>query len=736
MPSGRVERIARIVVLVSTVWLALAVTWGLCGPIGGGHWAIVASRGIMGDNMAAWGIWGPVREYALDRPTPQLYYVHHPWGTYWVIGELTKLLGRHTFVPRLEPVILCVACPPLLYGIGRALWGPVPGALAAMAYAVLPIVLAFGNFPGFEGPLIFGCLLTTWGYVRFQQRWRRRWMAVSLVGMLWSINCDWEAGLFAGAVLGTLLVTSYFMPRWFGAVDARRFGQWWSLSFCIVVFTVLGYLLYVKHIGAVDEFLNQEAKREKGNDQPLFAVLASRRYWIDVSFTPIAIVVGKIAAPIFLFRFLFLRRPAEIFPLAILLMASFEYVHFKNGADVHTFWPLPFAPYWALSLGVLGKTVLDLTELLVARRDVIPPYLTKDVIALGVLGSIGLLPLLILPDGIRGLYYSRTTGGRFNDRGRRIFQDVDKSEASAWLGGQMQGASRVQIHVSMHSTWAVDWALRRPTVGVDGPPTRSASGQDRYLLTDLAFMKPSEQVSMAREFHIVAVGQFALVDRMAPAAPADGFVFDAREPGPLEWYLSAGTDPIRSVRPDPWYTWELRDEFNQTPNPTPSFDPAPATLDDLRIAHNAALATGDAARAAALQAQLVTQIDSREATKYTDGTLLLGEFYTPGVAPVLDVYFQAAGAAQADDQQFDIQSIVERAPVASLVEADTRPKATGMPLVIPPHLWKAGYIYASHTEIRHRPGRERFMGFFTGGADNSRPKPVDGSRDVPLLTLR
>ncbi len=403
MPSGRVERIAKIVVLVSTVWLALAVTWGLFAPIGGGHWAIVASRGIMGDNMATWGIWGPVREYTLERPTPQQYYVHHPWGTYWVIGVLTKLFGRHTFVPRLEPVLMCIACPPLLYGIGRALWGPVPGALAACAYAVLPIVLAFGNFPGFEGPLVFGCLVATWGYVRFQERWKHRWMVVSLAGMLWSINADWEAGVFAGTVLGTLLVTSYFMPRWFGAVNGRRFGQWWALSFCIIVITVMAYLAYVKHIGAVDEFLNQEAKRERGNDLPLRQVLEARRYWIDTSFTPLAILVGKIAVPIFLFRLVFLRRAVEIFPLALLLMATVEYVHFKNGADVHTFWPLPFAPYWALSLGVVGKTVLDLAHFVVARRDVVPPFLTKDAIALGVLGVLGLVPLLILPDGIRGL---------------------------------------------------------------------------------------------------------------------------------------------------------------------------------------------------------------------------------------------------------------------------------------------------------------------------------------------
>ncbi len=222
-----------------------------------------------------------------------------------------KVLVRHTYVVRLAPIAMRVACPPLLYRIGSFLWGPVPGALAAVAYVVLPIALAFGNFPGFEGPLVFGCLVTTWGYLRFQDRWQRRWMVVSLLGVVWSVNCDWEACIFLGAVLGTLLVTGLFANRWFARVNARRFGQWWSLTVIITVMTVLAYVVYVKRVGNVDEFLNQEAKREKGNDASIWAVLASRRYWIDISFTPLAIAIGKIAVPIFLFRFFVLRRHLE-----------------------------------------------------------------------------------------------------------------------------------------------------------------------------------------------------------------------------------------------------------------------------------------------------------------------------------------------------------------------------------------------------------------------------------------
>jgi 4-amino-4-deoxy-L-arabinose transferase-like glycosyltransferase len=737
MRADRQERVARLVVLASTIWFALAVTWGLFGAIGGGHWAIVGSRGIMADNMVTWGTWGPVREYTLARPPPQEYYVHHPWGTYWVIGALMKLCGRHAFVPRLEPVLMSIATPPLLYGVGRALWGPIPGALCALAFVVLPIALAFGNFPGFEVPLDFGIVLTTWGYLRFQERWQRRWMAVSLVGVAWSINADWEAAVFLGTVLGVLFVHAYWMPRWLrpgtsGRIDPRRFGQWWSLAFIIVVFTVFAYLAYIQHIGAVEDFFNQEAKREKGNDLPLSAVLEQRRYWIDVCFTPLAIAVGKLAVPIFLFRMFFMRRPLEIFPLAILLMAVVEYVHFKNGADVHTFWPMPFAPYWALSVGVLGRTALDLAHFTALRLEV---ALGKDALAFGVLAIIALLPLLILPDGVRGLVYARTSGGRFNDRGRRIFQDVDKSEAAAWFGRRMQGAPRVQIHASLHSTWGVDWALRRPTVAVETLPDRPSNGDDRYMLGDLAFMKPADQQKIAGQFHLTTVGQFVLVDRGSARAPADAFAFDEREPTAFEWYVTGGTEPIRTVRADPWATWEIRDEFGQTPNPLPPSDPAPATLDELRIAHNAAIASGDSARADEYQAKLLAKLDVQTSTKFTDGTLLLGERFKRGVAPVLEVYFLAAGPAPMSDRQFEIQSVIERPPLGSLVSADPKVRLAAMPLVIPPPLWKPGFIYVDRTEIRHRPGLEVFAGFFIGGPETSRPRPANGAPDVPLLTL-
>jgi hypothetical protein len=284
----------------------------------------------------------------------------------------------------------------------------------------------------------------------------------------------------------------------------------------------------------------------------------------------------------------------------------------------------------------------------------------------------------------------------------------------------------------MHTAWEVDWALRRPLVSDDKLPSRPPKPQERYFIADMAFMKAGDMAKVFSEFKVTAVGQFILVDRGEPAGPAEGYSFEEREPTPLEWYFVDGVDPVRTVRPDPWWTWELRNAFGQLPNPLPA-EP-PATLEQIRVAHNAAVFAEETDRAAELEKQLLAQLETATAT-FSDGTRFLGERYRKGVAPVLDLYFLAKAAAPADDIQFDVKSIIERAPLFSVVEADDKVKPLGMPLVIPPRLWRPGYIYGEHTEIRHRPGREVYTGAFTGGTDKTRPRLEDDG-DLVLMTLR
>jgi hypothetical protein len=726
-----VKRVPTIVVSLATAWFTAAIGWGLCARVGAGHDAVVAARAIVAENMLTWHIWGPVRSFTLDRPEPNLYYAHHPWGMFWLITAFARVLGSHAYVPRLVAVLMSAATPPLLYGIGRALWGSVPGALAAMAYAVLPIALSFGNFPGFEVPLVFGCLLTTWGYLRFAKRWERRWLAVSLLGVLWTANTDWEAYVFLGIVLTALVLalvaSKLFRRRLPSRLDVRRFAVWWVLAVCIASGTLLAYILYFRHIHMLGELLRTDAERSHGHRLPLGEVLRGRRYWIDVCFTPVAILVGKIALPIFLVRVLLVGRILEIFPLAIFVMAAVQYVKFKSGADVHIYWPMPFAPYWSLSVGLIAASGSRLARWALAR---VGGSYKRDVASLVVLVFIGMILLAVLPDGIDALRFERMTGGRFNEKGARIYREVDKAQALEWMAPRMQGHTVVRLHKGMRINWAQEWALHRPVGVVDVVPTQPSETEDRYFVGDLAFLGAADQRTLADAFHMIVLGPYVFVDRAEPHGPADGFVFDERQPEGVQWYLSLGVDPVRTVRADPWYTWQLRDAYGQSPNPVPR--DAPRTLDDVSMAHNAAIAAGDIALAKSYEKQLVDALGSGHVVRFSDGIGLLGEQLTAGVAPELALYFLAPGPAETD-YEFKVESILDRKRALSLVPPDDVPAKFGAPFTIPPTLWKKGFIYVDRVEIRFRPGNERFYGGLASPDRRAPPQTSDGSGSVLLL---
>jgi 4-amino-4-deoxy-L-arabinose transferase-like glycosyltransferase len=730
-PKADVERTARMAVVLATVWFAAALSWGIVGPIGAGHDAVIAARGIVADNMLSWHIWGPVRNYALDRPGVDQYYLHHPFGSFWLVALCAKLFGRHIFAVRLAPILLSTATPPLLYGIGRALWSPIAGALAAVTYTVLPITLAFGNFPGFEVPVTFGCLLTAWGYLRFAQQWKTRWMAVSLAGVAFAVNSDWEAYIFLGLVLAVLAGAALFAPApWFGRFRYPHFMRWWGLSIAIAGATLCAYAVFIAKSGAIDALLYEAGKRSRGNETPLEYVLGMRHIWIDVTFTPLAILVGKVALPLFLFRFFVLRRMSEIFPLAVLAMAAFQYVAFKNGADVHIYWPMPFAPYAALSVGVLAETSLGLLTWIWRRTQ---HAVAQPAAHALLVGTLALIPLVILPDGVRALRYARETGGRFNEKGKMILRDYDKMAALEWMAARMEPRTLVLDHDSMKPTWDQDWVLHTQMKRANAVPADGPFGNERYFLADMRYTSADDQHQLASQFHVVAVGPFLMVDRAAPPAPVEAYTLSEREPNPLEWYLVSGWDPIRTVRPDPWYTWELRNQYDQTPNDVPSTPPS--TPEELRIAHNAALATGDESRAKAYEDALRAQLRTSISMPFTDGTALLGERFTQGAAKKLALYFRAAGP-MACECLFHIDSSVEAREPLSLVPQDTVLRVVGEPFWLAPKTWKRGYIYSAASELRQRPGTERFVGFFESDGKSPPPRAASGNGKIELVVLR
>ncbi|MCC6215434.1 MAG: glycosyltransferase family 39 protein [Polyangiaceae bacterium] len=726
----RVERIARAIAALSCAFMAVAGGWELAGPVTAGHYAIVGSRGIMAENMLTWGIWGPVRTYTLERPPPTMHYANHPWGMFWLVAASFAAFGRHEWACRLVPLAMSVATPALLFGVGRALWGPVGGALAAAGFVVLPITLSFAAFPGFEVPVTFGCALALWGYVHLARTWSLRWMLVSLLGFFVCYHADWIAYLFAALVLGGLGAVVLVVPRrWIPAVDLRRFLTWWAAAVALAGASLALYAYLFQQGGHLDHLSSQAKMRSTGNHLPLEQVLQARRHWIEIMFTPLAILVGKATVPLVAARAILLRRPTEALPLAVLAMALFHYVYFKNGADVHIFWPYPFAAWFALGLGALGGTIERALQMARARWL---PRLPAEPLACGALAVVGLIPLAIVPDGLRALRWAHATGGRLNDDGHLNQQDVDKAVVAGWVGEQAPPPAVIGLHSSMRSHWGLEYALHRP-IEVIARPRTTKDPVRRWFLADSRFASSGDLSALAAAHAVRVVGPFWVVDSHAGPAPLEGLTFEEREPSWLEAYFVQGNDPLRTIRPDAYVTWELRHLFGQEPNPPPT-EP-PRTRDQRRIAHNLAVAAGDAAAAREHLAGVLAELRDTTPVEYTGGTKMVGRTLDPGVAPKLTLVFMA-GDLPAGELQYDVRSMLDEDAAWSLVPRDDKEKQHGTFFALPPASWKKGHVYFYETELRRRPGRERFYGFwFSRGGGAAPPVPTAGPPQTTLLVL-
>ena len=719
----REERAARVVAAIASVWFVLAAAWEMFGPLLAGHYASSASMGIIAENMLRWHIAGPVWEYTRSAPPPGMYYCHHPWGIFWTTAAVMKVFGRHDFVCRLAPVLLSAATPPMLYAIGRAIWRPAAGAAAAAAFVVLPITLSFAAFNALEVPVIAWSLLGVWGFVRMTQTGKAKHLAAALAGSLLAMHADWPGFMLVGAMLGFGLARGFVAPGVFGRVThARAYAAWWIWTATIAVVSFALYLWLFQRSNKLSDLLGTYGMRSAGNAAPLSAVLSSRRYWIELSFTPIAIALGKLAAVVSLVRLVVLRREHEALPLAVLAMATAQYVIFKQGADIHVFWPHYFGAYFALGMGALVATIAAQIE----RLGVAGTRAAAIAIGVALVACAG-----IARDGIPALRYARETGGRFNEKGLIIDSDGDKTSFLGFVDQRIPKAAHVGLHEGMKPTWAQVWTLGgRIVTGGKSVPSRSRGSGSIYL-ADTRYMLNDPQAQLAREYQIASVGPFWMIDERKRQGPIEGFSFVEREPSWLTWYFVSGTEPVREIVPDPWLTWELRTHFGQAAEAPAG---SPVTLEQKRIAHNVAIEAGDLATAAALRAEIERAL-TKIGVGFDDGTQLVGSTFHEGARSLLTIVFEAGGPAHAD-VQISVRSKVLSRARGSLTMADPTDRDVGLPLAIPAQRWKKGFLYADPVAIRKRPGTEVFRATLTVRGAGAAPKRVGGRGAVEVLTLR
>jgi hypothetical protein len=736
-----IERVSLAVVVIASVWFAFTAVWGMFGIPGGGHLGAGNISSIAcTEHILRWKILYPTWDwYTTTPPGKATYACHHPYGPFYLPVPLFAIFGHRDFMVRLPAVLLSAAAPPLLYGIAKERWGAAIGAVAAASYVVVPLAVGYSDFWGLEPVVIFGVLLFCWGHTRHLATRKSRYLAISVLGVAITCSGDWIGYVILAPLLGWSFVRAYLLPaRMTPRLPREGYSRWWALSIAVVAGTLLFWVGLFYRAGQLGDWLTAGLTRSGGNDLPLKAVLESRKEWIDFSFTPLAIAIGKIAAPVCLLRFIVLRRDEEAYSLALLFGAVIEYVTFKQGADVHIFWPLYFAPYFALANAQLARTVGTAGGWLVERyarwrseQSGASLTLSPSRLRLAAAGIVGLVvglapPLAMARDAVKSLSIWRATGGRYDDHGTRIRSQVDLLAVVKAVVEHKPGL-RIDTHPDVDFYWDAGWALQAPANIVASPAANAPSSTNHpFWIARAIGLSSEDQKRIARSAYVQVYGDTWVVDQRKPPAPLDAYSLNEREPNPIEWLLFGGTEPMRTMgtQPDPWLTWEWRTHLGlDAPAPTGE----PRTLDEMRIAHNVAVSRGDEAAARAWSERIEAQLDrTRQAT--FQGLRLLGVRVAGSAQPRIESWFEPTTAPSADGA-FSIRSTIDARARWSLIPPDKTDRDMAYGPSIPTKLWREHFLYKIDTVMNHRIGRERYLGHWVGGWA---PRRADGAPETLL----
>jgi 4-amino-4-deoxy-L-arabinose transferase-like glycosyltransferase len=710
--------------LVAALWLLAAGLWEIAAPFGQGRDAISSVVSVAGENMLRWRTALPVPEHALSQPTLENVQLEHPFGVYWISALFSSIFGHHEWVCRLPAVLASALTPPLLYALGRALYGPIAGGLAALTFVMTPLTLVLSQVNGFEVPLLFAALLAGLGQVRLRQTGRRGWTVVALIGIALALNLDWPALPFVLCLLAALFLRLYVFrtPKRDFDAGARLFA--WAAVFTAAVLAYYLWLFF--DAGRLPEALSPAPALLLGKSGESAALLAERRLLLLSLFTPIVPAFTAVGAPLMLARAVFLKRDIEFVPLALFVLAAVQLSLFRERGTSTAVLPLTFAGFFALAVAVIYASLHSLFARAGRRWLATHPELRFRLGA--ALAAVFLLvPALLAPDAQSALLTARKTGGRIGSTNAVELQDADKAAAFSFWSKRLVRDAGVVIDANLlPAPWA-PWVLRAPVHTRESDWSRD---RDRYFAVDARFADSTRLRTVSQASAALVLGPFFLFDRARPVGPAEVLNVVRREPSLFERLFVSTNHSIHELVPDPFHTYEVRDYLAQSPNPPPGLEPK--TLEQLRIAHNIAYSRGDIDGAQALRERLSSSLDRRPATEYKDGTQLLGVELRREASDLLSIYFESSGPA---DQRFVVQSRLEAKARGSLIPIDKRVTEVGVPSFPPRDAWRPSYLYSVVIELLRRPGRERFVGSWIATNADVPLLAESGAREVSLAVL-
>lgn len=725
------ERVMHWLAVAACVFFAGVAMWESFGYPRSGHLSTGAAYAMAGENIVNWRKFSMFTGYSLRPVNPDQYYCHHPYGIAVLQAIAYVLFGHHWFTVRAGAILCSALSPPFLYAFGRRAWGVIPAATATIFFCFVPIALAFANFSNLEEPTICFGLLFAWGTAGVWQTGKARYQVLSALGALGAANGDWAGLVFLGPVVAFGFFRAYVAPRaWYGRIDDRAFAKWFAYATAAAVGTLVFYLAFFGKADKLGDLMGSYHLRSSGSEATLTDQLSQRRkLWLGSMLSPISYGAMALGLPLAVLRLV--KKPLEIVPIAWFISASFQYFVFKQGADIHIFWPHYYAPTAALAAGTLTATLMDGREHLLGlmQRVKAGARSLRFVRAgsAGLLGAAMFVPIALLARmGIPELVQARKTAGRFDQGGHFIGTDADLTQFAEWsVSNVATTGSVLQALEKFDFNFSAEYAINRPYVRVSSLTTAKPEDPQRIAVVDTRNQQVRDLENIAKQFGVQIVGPFWRVDRAIKGPQLTARVYEEREPRPLEWLLYSGTDLIRTISrdDDPWQTWEWRDALG-LPAPVP--EGVPVTPDQLRVAHNIAVSQKETARADELAARLASVVKTPLGIKYTGGLTLQGLTIQQGPAIVVTLFWEADDRFKRTDAVYLVKCKVVAPPRLWSIPLDYFEKDMSPVIPLRPASWKPGYLYTQRFVALHRIGREECRGNFAVDLhpESGEPNPV------------
>lgn len=329
------------------------------------------------------------------------------------------------------------------------------------------------------------------------------------------------------------------------------------------------------------------------------------------------------------------------------------------------------------------------------------------------------------PDAVRSLHVWRDTAGKYDEKG-----SVFRSQAALLfvvkevLRPEIDRGEKLGVEPGVVWGWEHEWALEGLADTASAP-----SNAYPYWLARASALGADRLKSLAAKYHLRIYGDAVIVKRGDPPAPVDAYAVEEHEPNLFQWMFTYNVEPVRTIskRPDPFLTWEWRYHLGQ---PTTAPTEEPVTLDELRIAHNAAVAAHDSARASRLLEKIRAALDRTVEAHFDGGDELMGVRVTRGARERIETWFQAAGPTSGDTT-FSVHSDVVAKARLSTIPPSPVECSLSYPPPLSTKLWKSGFVYVFVAPLHHRIGLERYTGTWPGG-----PRRRNGPPKIELAWVR